>query len=194
METSSGTSAAGVISRTRLGPRSGDSYVTRDRARLTGNRIHPPIHQDLIAPRARAQGFVTNSDEDDGEEGEDQPGGGPDVPRLEDDAEVGGVPGEEHLQTRRGECPSSARMHKPPDRGRRKAQRGGGDGGRCPYAHAAHGRHIVASVAGHVHVAVAQHFVVRVVHGVVVCLSIEGVGVGEGREEAERRALKRKRN
>lgn len=38
----------------------------------------------------------------------------------------------------------------------------------------------MASVAGHVHVAVAQHFVVRVVHGVVVCLSIEGVGVGVG--------------
>lgn len=65
--------------------------------RLTGNSLDPSAHDNLVAARAGAKGLVAHADEDDGEEAEEQPGGGVDVPFLEDDAEVGRVPGEEHL-------------------------------------------------------------------------------------------------
>lgn len=52
----------------------------RARHKLTGCGIDPPSHNDLVSARARAQGFVAHADEDDGEEGEDEAGGGPDVP------------------------------------------------------------------------------------------------------------------
>lgn len=44
------------------------------------------------------EGFVADGEEDDGEKGEDEGSGGSNVPLAEDDAEVGGVPGEEHLR------------------------------------------------------------------------------------------------
>lgn len=65
--------------------------------RLTGYGIDSSAHDDLVAARAGAEGLVTHADEDDGEEAEEKPGGGVDVPFLKDDAEVGRVPGEEHL-------------------------------------------------------------------------------------------------
>lgn len=67
--------------------------------RLTGYGIDSSAHDDLVAARASAEGLVAHADEDDGEEAEEEPGGGVDVPFLEDDAEVGRVPGEEHLHT-----------------------------------------------------------------------------------------------
>lgn len=50
------------------------------RHKLTGCGIDPPSHNDLVSARARAQGFVAHADEDDGEEGEDEARGGPDMP------------------------------------------------------------------------------------------------------------------
>lgn len=64
---------------------------------LTWDGVKPPVRFQLVAARGGAQGFVAHAHEDDGEQAEEQAGRGPDVPLLEDDAEVGRVPGEEHL-------------------------------------------------------------------------------------------------
>lgn len=67
------------------------------KSRLTGNVVDPSAHDDLVATGAGAEGLVAHADEDNGEEAEEETGGGVDVPFLEDDAEVGRVPCEEHL-------------------------------------------------------------------------------------------------
>ena len=56
----------------------------------------------LIATAHLAHELVTGGQAGDGDEGEDEGKGGVDVPLAEDDAEVGGVPCEEHLWFRRG--------------------------------------------------------------------------------------------
>lgn len=44
------------------------------------------------------EAFVTGGQGDDGDEGEEEAGCGPDVPPLEDDAEFRGIPRKEHLR------------------------------------------------------------------------------------------------
>lgn len=65
--------------------------------RLTRCGVYPPVHDNLVSARARAQGFVPHPDKDDSDKTEEETGGRADVPLLEDDAEVGRVPGKEHL-------------------------------------------------------------------------------------------------
>jgi hypothetical protein len=64
--------------------------LTRDGLDLLGEA-------ELVATRCGAEGFVSDSEEDDYDEGDEEGGGGADVPLAEDDAEVLCVPGEEHL-------------------------------------------------------------------------------------------------
>jgi hypothetical protein len=45
-----------------------------------------------------SEAFVTGGEGHDGEEGEEEAGRAADVPPAEDDTEVGGVPGEQHLR------------------------------------------------------------------------------------------------
>lgn len=59
---------------------SSKSSKFKARHKLTGCGIDPPSHNDLVSARARAQGLVAHADEDNGEEGEDEARGGPDVP------------------------------------------------------------------------------------------------------------------
>lgn len=66
---------------------------------LTRYSFQPGRQRRLVAARDRAQKFVANADENDGDEGEDERGVGADVPLAEDDAEVRRVPGEEHLES-----------------------------------------------------------------------------------------------
>lgn len=54
----------------------------------------------FVAAGQRANAFVSGRDGDDANEGKEEGEGGADVPPAEDDTEVGGVPGEEHLQLR----------------------------------------------------------------------------------------------
>lgn len=65
--------------------------------RLTRSSISPLVYPGLVPPHALAESFIASYDGDDGEEGGDQAERRPDVPPLEDDAEVLRVPGEEHL-------------------------------------------------------------------------------------------------
>lgn len=53
----------------------------------------------FIPPSRLAQGLVAGADGHDGQQGEDQRCGAAHVPLAEDNAEVGRVPGEEHLFT-----------------------------------------------------------------------------------------------
>lgn len=64
---------------------------------LTGDGFQSGGQRCFVATRHGAQRLVAHADENHGNEGEDEGGGGADVPLAEDDAEVGGVPGEEHL-------------------------------------------------------------------------------------------------
>ncbi len=58
----------------------------------------------LVAAAQLAHELVASGEGGDGEEGEKEREGGVDVPLTEDDAEVGGVPCEEHLRGSRGSC------------------------------------------------------------------------------------------
>jgi len=66
--------------------------------KLTGHGGDALGEARLVGAGEGAQGLVAHGEEDDGEEGDDEGGGGADVPLAEDDAEVGRVPGEEHLR------------------------------------------------------------------------------------------------
>ncbi len=57
------------------------------------------IDPGLVPPRPLAQGLVAGADGHDGQQGEDQRRCAAHVPLAEDDAEVRGVPGEEHLSS-----------------------------------------------------------------------------------------------
>lgn len=138
-------------------PRSEFSCVmtTKSELRLTRDGFHPFAHDDLIPSGPGAQGLVAHADEDDGEEAEDEAGSGPNVPRLEDDAQVRRVPSKQHLDgaTRERSAPTWPRRWDGWMDGEARDRA-------STYVHAAHGGHIVALVAamaghGHVHVAVA---------------------------------------
>lgn len=55
------------------------------------------IGPGLVPPRRLPQGLIAGADRHDGQQGEDQRRGTAHVPLGEDDAEVLGVPSEEHL-------------------------------------------------------------------------------------------------
>lgn len=152
--------------------------------RLTRDGVHPSAHDDLIPSGAGAQGLVAHTDEDDGEEAEDEAGSGPDVPRLEDDAQVCRVPSEKHLGRANREVST--------DVASAMGWMARAEGRASTYVHAAHGGHIVALVAamaghGHVHVAVAVRHIPRVV-GVGGCRELaarawdNGSGAGDGQD------------
>ena len=65
---------------------------------LTRNSLHSPVERDLVPPNTGAESLVADANGDDGEERDEQADGAADVPLSEDDAEVLGVPGEEHLR------------------------------------------------------------------------------------------------
>lgn len=67
------------------------------REKLTRKGIDALVHGLFVAAGGGAEGFVAGGESDDEEEGDDQAAGRADVPLAEDDAEVLGVPGEEHL-------------------------------------------------------------------------------------------------
>jgi hypothetical protein len=67
----------------------------------TGNIALARRRPALKAAGLGSEGLVARGQGDDGEEGEEQAWRAPDVPPSEDDAEVGGVPGKEHLRGRR---------------------------------------------------------------------------------------------
>ena len=71
----------------------------RHRYALTRCSFRPLVHHDLVPPDALAEGFVTDRQSYNSQKGEDEGGIRGDVPLAEDDAEVVGVPGEEHLVT-----------------------------------------------------------------------------------------------
>lgn len=73
----------------------GEVYVE-----LTRNSLQPGGQRGLVPTRHGAKSLVSDAEEHNGEEGEDEGCGGADVPLAEDDAEVGRVPGEEHLKRR----------------------------------------------------------------------------------------------
>lgn len=77
----------------------GMQSMGRERWRLTGYGADALIEGFFVATRKGAEGFVAYGEEDYCDEGEDEGGGRADVPLSEDDAEVLGVPGEEHLET-----------------------------------------------------------------------------------------------
>lgn len=74
------------------------------------------------------------------------------MPLLEDDTEVGGVPGEEHLQKQGQKRLVSLNLSTlfPFARIRKKRERGKEKKRIISYIHAAHGRHVVATMTGHV--------------------------------------------
>lgn len=55
------------------------------------------VDEALVPAGEGAQGLVADGDDNDGGEREEERGGGVDAPPAKDDAEVGRVPGEEHL-------------------------------------------------------------------------------------------------
>lgn len=67
------------------------------RSRLTRRRLGPLGHGRLVPPDRIAQCLVPGADGHDGHEGDGEAHGGADVPLAEDDAQVVGGPGEEHL-------------------------------------------------------------------------------------------------
>lgn len=69
----------------------------RRRRELTRKGLDASRHGGLVLARGGADGLVAHGQEDDGDEGGEEGRGGPHVPLAEDDAEVGRVPGEEHL-------------------------------------------------------------------------------------------------
>lgn len=76
----------------------GGRYICRGRGRLTGCGVHAPVDSSFVAAAGGAEGLVAGGKGDDQEEGDDEGRRGADMPLAEDDAEVGGVPGEEHLE------------------------------------------------------------------------------------------------
>lgn len=64
---------------------------------LTGNDFQPLRQRCLVVAGHGAQSLVSHADENDCDERQDERGVGADVPLAEDDAEIGGVPCEEHL-------------------------------------------------------------------------------------------------
>lgn len=66
--------------------------------KLTRCLLHIPSAPLFVAPRGFADGFVAGRQRHDGEQGDDEGEGAGYAPAGEDDAEVGGVPGEEHLR------------------------------------------------------------------------------------------------
>jgi hypothetical protein len=68
--------------------------------RRTGHFLLSLRNPSLVASGHGSYGFISGCQSDDGKEGEDQPGRGADVPPAEDDTQVVGVPGEEHLGER----------------------------------------------------------------------------------------------
>jgi hypothetical protein len=68
-----------------------------DNQKLTRKSVDALGEGGLVAARYGAEGFVAHGEEDDGDEGEDKGAGGADVPLAEDNAQVRGIPCEEHL-------------------------------------------------------------------------------------------------
>lgn len=66
-------------------------------ALLTRYSFQPRRQRRLVTTRYRAQSLVANANQNNGDEGEDERCVGADMPLAEDDAEIGRVPGEEHL-------------------------------------------------------------------------------------------------
>lgn len=112
----------------------------------------------FVLARESSEGLVAHGEKNDGEERRNETWCGADVPLAKDDAEVVGVPGEEHL---RGGSVLAAR-YSARERNARRHQ------GSFAYAHAAHVVHAaVAAVAAVVHIAVSHGGVIMtgVVHG-----------------------------
>lgn len=70
---------------------------TEPKRKLTRRRLGPLGHNGLVPPNGVAQRLVPGADGYDSNQGDDEAHGGGDVPLAEDDAEVVGRPGEEHL-------------------------------------------------------------------------------------------------
>jgi hypothetical protein len=68
---------------------------------LTGSGIESFLAGSLVATGEFADGLVAGADEDDEEERQHEGEGAGDLPAAEDDAEVFGGPGEEHLERER---------------------------------------------------------------------------------------------
>lgn len=66
--------------------------------KLTGNLILPLRNPVFVPSSCRSQSLVCGCDGDYSDEGEDKASVTANVPPAEDDAEVFGVPGEEHLR------------------------------------------------------------------------------------------------
>lgn len=66
-------------------------------SQLTRRRPNPLGDHGLVPPGCLAQGFISGTYADNGEQGHDEAEVGCDVPLAEDDAEVVGRPSEEHL-------------------------------------------------------------------------------------------------
>src|SRR5690606_21155583 len=60
-------------------------------------RVHPPRQNSLVPPDTLTQGLVAGADSYYGDQRDDQAERGGNVPLAEDDAQVGRIPGEEHL-------------------------------------------------------------------------------------------------
>lgn len=78
----------------------GGIKTSRDMTLLTRYSFQSRCQGRLVTTRYRAQKLVANANEDNGDEGEDERRVGADVPLAEDDAEIGRVPSEEHLESR----------------------------------------------------------------------------------------------
>lgn len=80
-----------------------------ERGELTSRSLHDALRVGFVSSRYLADGFVASGHEDDGEEREDERGHAGDVPGGEDDAEIGRVPGEQHLFERHVSVSSDTR-------------------------------------------------------------------------------------
>lgn len=68
------------------------------RGELTGCGADALVEGFFVSAREGTEGFVAGGEENYCDEGEDEGGGRADVPLSEDDAEVLGIPGKEHLE------------------------------------------------------------------------------------------------
>lgn len=77
--------------------------ITRTKAigLLTGQNVHIFLTAQFIPPTHFPHELIASREYSNTEKGYDEGEGGADVPPVEDDAEVRGVPGEEHLAEHR---------------------------------------------------------------------------------------------
>lgn len=72
--------------------------MTKRRVKLTRQSGYPSVETSFVSSGQRAERLVAHRQKNDGQERKDEAGRGADVPLPEHDAQVVGVPGEEHLR------------------------------------------------------------------------------------------------